>query len=110
MALRPSVHTRVGGDPHGRSPPVGRRRRVMTEATPTPPWSLARVAREQTGGDLAVWTADAVHSRSLQGRIEIDTAIQQLLADGYEPFRVTQDGSYHCLWFKARLPRPSATP
>ena len=82
----------------------------MTDPTPSPPWSLARVAREQADGEIAIWTADAAHSQSLQGRIEIVTAIQQLLADGYEPFRVTQDGSYQCVWFKARLLSPSATP
>jgi hypothetical protein len=62
------------------------------------------------GGDLAIWTADAVHCQSLDGRIELDPAIQHLLADGYESFRVAQDGSYQCLWFKARLPSTSATP
>jgi hypothetical protein len=82
----------------------------MPDPAPTSPWSLARVTREHAGGDIAVWTTDAVHSRSLHGRIEIDAAIQRLLADGYEPFRVTQDGSYQCLWFKARLPSTSATP
>ena len=75
----------------------------MSEPTPNSPWSLARVARHHADGDLGIWTAEAVHSRPLHGRSEIDTAIQHLLADGYEPFRVAQDGSYQCIWFKARL-------
>jgi hypothetical protein len=51
-----------------------------------------------------------VHSQSFHNRSEINTAIQHLLADGYEPFRVTQDGSYQCIWFKVRLPSISAAP
>lgn len=82
----------------------------MSELTPNPPWSIARVAREHADSDLAIWTASAVHCQSLHGRIEIDTAIQHLLADGYEPFRVTQDGSAQSLWFKARRLSTSATP
>jgi hypothetical protein len=75
----------------------------MSESAPNSPWSLARVARHHKDGDLGIWTAEAVHSQSFHNRSEIDTAIQHLLADGYEPFRVTQDGSYSCIWFKARL-------
>jgi hypothetical protein len=75
----------------------------MSEPDPNPLWSLARVARQQADGDLGIWTAETVHSQSFHNRSEIDTAIQHLLADGYEPFRVAQDGSYQCIWFKARL-------
>ena len=81
----------------------------MAEPVPNPRWSLARVAHQYADGELGIWTADDVHGQALHGTIEIDTAIQHLLADGYEPFRVTQHGSYQCFWFKARRPSTSAT-
>jgi hypothetical protein len=46
----------------------------------------------------------------IHDRLRVETAIQHLLADGYEPFRVTQEGGLQYLWFRARLPRTSATP
>jgi hypothetical protein len=82
----------------------------MSEPAPTPPWSLARFSRQGREADVEIWTAEAVHSQAFHNRSEIDTAIQHFLADGYEPFRVTQDGDYHCIWFKVRLPSISATP
>jgi hypothetical protein len=82
----------------------------MADPAPNPPWSLARVARHHANGDLGIWTAEAAHSQSFHTRSEIDTAIQHVLADGYEPFWITQVGGYHCIWFKVRLPSSSATP
>jgi hypothetical protein len=82
----------------------------MTGPAPTPLWSIARVMRQHASADVAIWTADDFHSESLQGRGEAETAIQQLLAEGYEPYWVTQEGSFQSLWFRARLPSPSATP
>ena len=82
----------------------------MPEPAPSPPWSLARLSHQGGAGEVAIWTADAVHSQSFHNRSEIDTAIQHLLADGYEPFWITQVGGYHCIWFKARLPSISTNP
>jgi hypothetical protein len=76
----------------------------------TPLWSIARVARQHADADVAIWTADDFSSDSLHGRGAAETAIQHLLADGYEPFWVTQEGSFQTLWFRARLPRTAVTP
>ena len=75
----------------------------MPEPAPNAPWSLVRFSRDGSEAEVEIWTAETVHSQSFHNRSEIDTAIQHLLADGYEPFRVAQDGSYQCIWFKARL-------
>jgi hypothetical protein len=72
-------------------------------------WSIARVMRQHADADVAIWTADDFHSDSLHGRGAAETAIQHLLADGYEPFWITQEGSFQALWFRARLPRNAVT-
>ncbi len=75
------------------------------DLAPDPLWSIARVARQHADADVAIWTADNFHSDSLHGRGAAETAIQHLLGEGYEPFWVTQEGSFQTLWFRARLPR-----
>ena len=83
---------------------------LAPDPAPTPLWSIARVARQHADADVAIWTADDFHSDSLHGRGAAETAIQHLLADGYEPFWVTQEGSFQTLWFRARLPRTAGIP
>jgi hypothetical protein len=72
-------------------------------------WSIARVARQYAHADVAIWSADDFHGDSLHGTGAAETAFQHLLAEGYEPFWVTREGSFLSLWFRARLPRTAVT-
>jgi len=83
---------------------------LAPDAAPTLLWSIARVDRQHADADVAIWTADGFSCHSCHGRGEGETAIQHLLADGYEPFWITREGSFLSLWFRARLPRTAVTP
>jgi hypothetical protein len=80
------------------------------DPAPNALWSIARVMRQHADADVAIWTADDFHSDSLHGRDEAETTIQHLLAEGYEPFWITQEGSCQSLWFRAHLARTAVTP
>ena len=72
------------------------------DPAPTRLWSLARVMRQHADADVAIWTANAFSNNALHSRGETEMVIQHLLADGYEPFYITQEGSFQVLWFRAQ--------